>query len=285
MAKPGSAPLRRALEIIEEIDRVLHLSIKGIARLSKSASLIEAVENYERVMGTEVDPVESERRIALARAEAEFAQRELDRGFPILHTHATVALWGILEATVEDVALEFLEADASSLAHPSLSAIRISLAEFEQLERVDRLRFLLAEYMRNSKADWKLGVARFETLLELVRLSGGVEEGLRRDLFEHHQVRNALVHRAGVADRRLVAHCPWLGLSVGSPIVLSHGRYVRYRNAATTYLMELLVRMFVRAGLTRSEAEIRVRKSESPNIEASGESPDPPTQPVGSAGG
>src|SRR5437016_5050276 len=118
MARPGSAPLHRAREAVEELDRVLHLSIRGIAQLSKSAPLIEALENYDRVIGTEVDPVESERRIALARAEAEFAQRELDRGFPILHSHATVALWGILEATIEDVALEFLEADASSLAHP-----------------------------------------------------------------------------------------------------------------------------------------------------------------------
>lgn len=260
MAIPGIAPLHRAREAIEEIDRVLHLSVRGIAQLSKSAPLIEALENYDRFKGGEVDPVESKRRIALARAEAEFAQRELDRGFPILHSHATVALWGLLEATIEDVALEFLESDASSLAHPSLASIRIPLTEFEQLERSDRVRFLLAEYTRNSKADLKLGVTRFETLLDLVRLSGGVEEGLRRDLFEHHQVRNAIVHRAGVADRRLVVHCPWLDIKVGTAIVVSHRQYVHYRNAAEAYLVELVMRMYVRDGLTREEAETQIRK-------------------------
>lgn len=248
--------------------------------MSRSAPLVEALENLERVSGTDVDLAKSERRIASARAEAEFAQRELDRGFPILHSHAVVALWGILEATIEDVVLEFLGADPASLTHPSIASIRIPLAEFEQLDRPDRLRFLLAEYTRSSKADLKLGVNRFETLLELVRLSGPVEEGLRRDFFEHHQVRNAIVHRAGLADRRLLTQCPWLGLTVGAPIVISHERYLQYRTAIARHLVELVIRMFVREGLTRTEAEARVRSHGEEDAEPTHGSSNSPTDCV-----
>jgi len=78
-------------------------------------------------MSSEPLPAEAERRIAAARVEAEFAQTEVDGGFPVLHATATVSLWGVLEATVEDVALAFLEHDSACLANPVLSAIRSHL--------------------------------------------------------------------------------------------------------------------------------------------------------------
>lgn len=53
-----------------------------------------------------------------------------------------------------------------------------------------------------------LGVARFETLLALVELSGAIDEEHRKGLFELQQVRNVIVHRAGIVDRRLREQCP-----------------------------------------------------------------------------
>jgi hypothetical protein len=242
MAKaPGVASLDRARGAMDEVDRVLHLSMGGISQIAKIVPLLLNMENYRQGW-------------------VEFAQKELDRGFPVLHSHAIVALWGILEATIEDFVIEFLEYNTSSLAHPSLASIRVPLAEFEQLDKTDRLRLLLAEYGCHSKADLKQGVTRFETFLDLVRLSGGVDENLRRNLFEHQQVRNAIVHRAGLADRRLVVQCPWLNLKVGGPIHVSHSEYLRYHDAMSTYLTELVIRTFVRKGMSREQAEVEGRK-------------------------
>lgn len=282
----ATLPLHRALDAVDEIDRVLHLSMRGIANVAASVPLVEALANLDRVRG-EGDPVEAERKIATARREADFAEKEAARDFPVLHAHATVALWGVLEATVEDLVLAYLENDPSCLTHQSFAPVRIPLAEFEQLEKPERLRLLLSEYKRNSKAELKLGIGRFETILEPVRLAGGMKEDLRRDLYEHQQVRNVIVHRGGVVDRRLLLNCPWLGFTAGTTIVVSHDMYRKYMRGVDVYFIELMVRMLVRDGFSREAAEARLHAEADRRAEYADSPPSPnsPIQPTGSAGG
>lgn len=260
MAKSGSNSLTKACDAIHETERVLSLSIRGISQLSRSVELFEAVTNVE-LFKEEIDPVVAARQLENNRVEAEFAQQEVDKGFPVLHAHAVVAIWGILEATIEDIVLELIESDESCFENPLLASIKVPLAEYERLDKTDRIRLLVTEYSRNTKVDLKLGAARFETLLELVGLSGGIKDGLRRDLLEYQQVRNVIVHRAGRADRRLLECCPWLEYSVGDSILIIHKQYECYRDAAMNYLVELVVRLFVRKGFSREEAEAKVRSN------------------------
>ncbi len=192
MADWATAPLHRAHEAVHEIDRVLHLSRRGITQIAHSVPLVEALLEVERVRGTAVDPAERQRQIDAARREAEFAQREVEHGYPVLHAHATVALWTTLEVGIEDLVLAHLEHEPKHLAKPALGAIRIPVAEYEQLDRLERLRLLLNEFSRSSKAEFKQGVTRFEIVLALIDLSGGIDEDTRRRLFEHQQVRNVI---------------------------------------------------------------------------------------------
>jgi len=255
----ASRPLHRATDALDEINRVLHLSIRGIAQMAKSAALVEALENLERDNGEALSK-EAESRIERAQREAQFAQKEVDRGFPVLHAHAVVAIWGVLEAIIEDLVLAYLENEPDLLSQPAFATIRVPLAEYEQLERGERLRFLVSEYARNSKADLKLGIGRFETMLEPVRLAGGVKDEVRRDLLEHQQIRHVLVHRAGIADRKLASHCPWLDIPVGTATEITHRQYFKFLRAVEAYLIEVMVRMLVRDGVPRDEAEDRIRK-------------------------
>jgi hypothetical protein len=238
---------------------VLHLSVDGINQIAHSVPLVEALADLDRFDGKGDDPADTEHRLANIRERATFAQNELDNGFPTLNSHAVVAIWGVIEAFVDDLVATYLENDAKFLDSPLLANIKIPLAEYEQLERPERLRFLVSEYRRGAKAEFKQGVSRFEVVLDLVGLTGSVEDSTRRHLFELSHVRNVLVHRAGIADRRLASQCDWLGLATGDKLKISHEQYCRYRGAIQAYMLELATRVLQSRGYPREQAEQRLR--------------------------
>jgi hypothetical protein len=83
----------------------------------------------------------------------------------------------------------------------------------------------------------------------------------RKTFIEFWAVRNVIVHRASIVDRRLVEICPWLGLKVGEPLKITPNSYANYRNTTSKYFMELLVRDLVREGFSRNEAEQKINKN------------------------
>jgi hypothetical protein len=251
-----SAILHRFADGILQVDRVLRLSIEGIAQVSQMVPLVEALANYEVVTGER--ETDDERDIESARKRSEFAQREIDTGFPVLHAQAVVASWGFIEAMVEDLVVCLLMVEPGHLSHDSLRRIRIPLAEYESLEPEERMRFLVKEFARQSSADLKQGVSGFEMLLDLVGLSGAIDAEIRRDLFELSQVRNVVVHRSDVADRRFCDACPWLGLSPGDQVRVSHEDYLRYSSAVGEYFTVILERDLVRTGVSPEEAATRM---------------------------
>ena len=244
---PFANPIfRRLVETLEDHDRVLQMSIQGISQLAKSAPLAEALSDLEKLYTAQGEAGRWEQvDVEEAKLVAGFAQKELDRGFPILHAHSIVSLWGVLEAFVEDLVIAYLNARPSLLDSPNLSNIKIALAEYEQLEKVERLRYLLAEFARTSKADLKQGVSRFEILLDVVGLSGAVEDDVKHSIFELGQVRNVIVHRGGIADRRVATSCPWLHLAIGETVIITHSMYTRHRKAIDQYLAKLVERIVI----------------------------------------
>lgn len=92
----------------------------------------------------------------------------------------------------------------------------------------------------------------FEGLLRLIDLTGPVEDETKRTLYELGQVRNVIVHRASIADRKLVKACPWLNLSPGTKVVVTSTAFARYVNAVQDYLVALLSRVKSRVPPRRS---------------------------------
>lgn len=102
---------------------------------------------------------------------------------------------------------------------------------------------LLAELLeREVGAPLKVGVDRFEELLKCIGLSGSVPDGVGRTIFEMGQVRNVLVHRGGIVDRRFVSACPWLGLNPGDKVSVDRESLSRFASAALDYAVVYLQR-------------------------------------------
>jgi hypothetical protein len=248
------APFDRFFEYAEQVDRLLHLTVHGIRILSTHDTLVDRVQDYDNVRHRyESDPsgkAKSPKQVAeleAARAEAAFARAEVENDFPKLRAHSLLDLWGALEVLIEDLLVAWLMHAPELLSSDQLSRVRIPLGEYQRLDEEERLRFLVHELVRERKADLKGGVTRFEVMLAVIGLDGEVGNSLRQAMWEVHQVRNSLAHRTGLADRRLLAACPWMPLNIGDPVPVKESQ--RYDIAITSYVFIIFNRARSRGGL------------------------------------
>jgi len=146
-----------------------------------------------------------------------------------------------------------------TLESEPLQKVKISLAEYESLDREGRMRILLQELARATIG--KQGIDRFEQMLANINLSGPVPQQYKTVIFEMQQVRNTLVHRASRADQRLVKNCPWLKLKVRDRVNITRRQYVRYQKAVCEYAVLLAQRLTSHFGLEPSAEIDKLRSS------------------------
>lgn len=163
------------------------------------------------------------------------ALREVDSDFPLLHSAATVLLWGALEASFRDFLVRWLVRNSLALQAPDLRNVRVKVAEYEGLESEDRMRYLVGILERDLAASLKPGVGRFDCLLRPFGICPQITVDDRRDMNEMAAIRNVIVHRASIADGRLIELCPWLELEEGQEVHVGRTSLNRYMGCASRY--------------------------------------------------
>ncbi len=259
--------LRRHVDYLQETSRILSLSVMGIRRLQGEYDLerlrvevrealsdsdaIEASKSAESL--AETNPPQQER-LERAKEIADLATNEANHDFPILHGHSVVAAWGVLDALVDDLLVEILVNQPGALRAEAFTRVRVYVGTYEALDGPDKMRFLLDALKQQKESRYKPGVAGYEELLDVFGLSGPIEENIRRTLVEMREVRNVLVHNAGVVDRRLLNRCPWVSWEMGSRLSISQAKYLEYAEAVDKYLVGLIDRIRAHYGITRPQA-------------------------------
>jgi hypothetical protein len=249
----ATVALKRYIDYYEESGRLLHLSMQGIGVLRGIPQIAESLAAIETAATQDDDglpadyPEATKTRIERAKEHAAFAEQECSLGFPLLHSHTLVGVWGAFEAAIEDTLVDLLIHNDALLQSPAFSKVKIPLAEFEGLEKDERMRFLISEIDR-THGGGKRGVERFEILLDPFGLSGAVEPQTKNLIWEMHHVRNVIVHRAGIADRRLVTACLQMGLKVGETVKITHEALNKYSIALSNYALIIICRLGTQAG-------------------------------------
>jgi hypothetical protein len=240
----AGSPFFRARDDLERADRLLHLAIRGITGLLAIPGLTEALARFP-FSGTSTEEIEH------AKVTADFAQREVSTGFPVLHAQAVIALWVLLEDLVRTFLATWLRNEPRAKEVDAVRKLKVSLTHYEAMDEEERC-FYLVELLERDAAP-RHGIERFECLLRLFALSGPFHEGPRRNLYELYHVRNLLVHRAGRVDRKFVNACPWLGLAPGQTYVVDHASCHRYQASTLEYITEIIYRVREHFGWARDE--------------------------------
>ena len=230
---------RKSLDAHENLGQIVRLSEKGISVLRGMPKVVKVIADLDG----RSDEAGHEEKVRRAEEEANLAQAEIDKGFPVLHQFAVVALWSWLEHFIKDFVALWLQHRKEALKLPQLSKIKIRLGEYLQLSKAEQASHLVELLEQELGSRLKKGVTRFESLLEPFSLSGSLPQGCAQDLFELQQIRNVIAHRNGIADRRLKSACPWLKVRVGQPVNVSGNMLGRYSEASAVYLLEVLYRV------------------------------------------
>jgi hypothetical protein len=266
----AKAPFHRFLDQLEQVSQLVHLSAHGIAMITALPKAIEVLADTEDLVAdaqeefakeggdsTEPKPQETsdskDQRLKRAREEAELAQREVDNEFPLLHAQAAISIWAALEALIHSFLAGWLTNEPSAKDVEEVRKLRIRLWEYDAMDMQERCLHTVALLDQELGTPLSHGVTRFERLLAPFGLAGSVDDDVKKALFEMNHVRNVLVHREGIADRRLAEACPWLQVKPGDPVVVRHETFARYAGAAHDYVLELIQRVRERFGLKRYE--------------------------------
>jgi hypothetical protein len=243
--KWATQAFRRFVEESVRLVRLVSLAVRGIGVLRAMPQVIEAIAEAKDKHG---EPG-TKAKLALAREEAELADKEVNQQFPLLYGLGTVALWSLLEAAVLEFVTEWLKNQPKALQTEPMSKPRVRVGEYELLMGDERFAYLAAQLDREIGAGIRNGTERFESLLRPLGLNGSVPKHLAKDIFELGQVRNGLVHRGGRVDRKLSESCPWLDLRQNDELKVSKAMFERYSEAAMQYVVLLICRVGERFGV------------------------------------
>ena len=194
--------------------------------------LAEIGKENEHLRHDDSDPLDS---LEEAERQAEFAKQELDKGFPLLHAQALISCWTALEVYVENLLAAWLENEPSSLEAEAVKKLKVPLWEYHQMDAQERCLYTMQLLQRELSGPLTAGITAFEVQLRPFGLAGHVDKDISKDIFEANHLRNVLVHRGGVADRRLLSACPWLALELGEPVVVGHEEFGRLSLAIIHY--------------------------------------------------
>jgi len=242
-------PFERLLDHIQQAAQLLDLSMRGISVLRAMPQALQAIAKAEPPS----DVADHQAQLDRAQQEADLAQSEVEAGFPLLHAQATISLWGDLENALRTFLATWLSNEPTARNVESVHKLKVCLGEYESMDPDERCYYIVDRLEQDIESRNRRGVERFESLLGAFGLAGPLDKRLKRDLLELYHVRNVLVHRRGVADRKFVQACPWLHLSAGEQVTVSHESYAKYHHAVAAYVLELIVRVAGRFGFTRSE--------------------------------
>jgi hypothetical protein len=219
----------------------LHMAMRGMQRLRHLPGLLATSEDAKSE--------ELSAALRTATHDADWASKEAEDGFPLLHAHAVVGVWSAMEVLCEDFAIAWVAHRDDAWSRPEVERLKIPLAQYCQLSPDEVPRFVVLELQRSLGGDLRKGVGKLKAILSVFGLAPPVGENVQLSLHELCQVRNAIVHTGGLADKRLTEECPWLHVQPNDRIRISHELYAWYYRAARCYEERVLNQAVVALGL------------------------------------
>lgn len=235
------------LRYLDEAFELMELSTRGTHLLASQPALTEVLIKYHEGVSGEPDPTREEKLEESARLSA-LAAREIENGFPLLHAHALVGVWGALEAWIDDACVRWIIC-APDLCDWGDRRLRVAPSELLEADEDHKAQVILAAVKSERISAQKLGVEQFESTLKVLGLGGHVPHRISEAIFQMQQIRHIYAHRAGIADATFVERCGnRLNCVAGERVAVSQSQMSEYAGAAVEYTHILHLRVEERLG-------------------------------------
>jgi hypothetical protein len=281
--KINLAPLSVAGTALTELMTFIELSVAGLKDATRARQILNWNRMAKKVLG-EREPCETEEHYTVATRHAErlevFAKAEAKYDFPYLYGMAASRLWSINETMVDDLIAYLLQTRPECKKIDIVRKLEGPLVAFAGANEEDRAKYLANLLTEHVKARFKLGVGRFEAVLNQIGLGGPVDPDVQKTILELSQIRHVIIHRLGKADERLVTNCPWLNLRLGQTVRITQKQFRRFYLAVFWYMLELDRRLATLASETTSEFKTKIHQECLDELRTACSTDNPATEPV-----
>ena len=241
MRKRNVGPLSVAGRALSELMTFIEVSGAGLKDAAQARQILHWSRMAKKVLGerdsfTDENYAEVARR---AKSREVFARAEEKYDFPYLYGMATARLWTILETMVDDLVVYLLQTRPECRQVDIVRKLEGPLVEFASAHVSDRAKYLADLLTAQVKARFKLGIGRFEAVVNQIGLGGPVDTDVQRTILELSQIRHVIIHRLGKADEKLATTCPWLNLRPGQRVRVTQKQFRQFYLAFFWYMLEL----------------------------------------------
>ena len=210
------------VDYVEETDRLLEITTRAFLLTTGLGSLAKVLNKDEQT-------------VAHFEKTEQLAAEEVKNGFPLLYSHSVVALWSALEAVIPRFCVDWLMCFPHFLEGKSFAKVSLAASSAILGDKRTIMEEVVQTLDQVTHSPLRVGVGRFDLLLNAVGISIAHEEDRRRTLFELSKVRNIIVHQAGKADKKFASECPWMNVVPSTRVVIDEERYHSYAHAVLTY--------------------------------------------------
>lgn len=209
---------------------------RAVAAFACQGMLIEAARLYALGKGASVEPFDA---ILNEQAAFEPLARELmESDYHDVNVNVLIASWSALEVAVEDTIVLLL-----LKWPPTLTAFTdngIDLKRYSATAQNEESAGKLVRALeRKIRENFSAGPALVE-MLRFAGLSVKCDEHNLERLTEMSAMRNCILHRGGVCDKRVIREASGIELHEGDLIRLGVNHTLRYLDAANKFAMELI---------------------------------------------
>ncbi len=257
-------PVDIAFDEINRLGMFIDLCFQGLTHTAHASWWVDILEKATKVLGKRslyknLETFEDAKRSA--KKSEDFAREEIQHGFSYLFGLAAIKLWSILENLIDQLVLQYLKEPLIHQDKELISKIKGPVVEFIKASADEQAEFLAGELKNLVKSALSIGVGKFESILKPLGLGGGVPDEVRKAFVELVEVRNILVHRNGIVDKKFTKMCPWLSFELGDQIHLKPANFQIYKSTAIWYILELNARIEQCYGNDKSKEYIGVQNT------------------------
>ncbi len=210
------------------------LTERGIHTLAVLPNLIATAKSFAELVDQNSSAIHWELVSEQIAGIDDLAREEEKTDFARLRAHSSVAMWSVLESSIDDLTFNLSTLFTEKVSSSSTTRAGEDDALPEHTRRAfDRWRSKIVGRASNV-VDQQL------LILSNLGVSCQLDEKFLPVLIELSEARNIIVHHRSLVDARFLKRCPHLAASLGDRYVIDREKYLSFYDAVGAYAQALL---------------------------------------------
>jgi hypothetical protein len=249
-------PLRILRDLLDSLQHWHHLlyAFRFSAMLCNTEGVVKSLAKYGvselATSGKDAKEITPGERAFIGEA-LTILNSEEKNGYSFLLAQATITAYSYLEAAIKSLVVGHFSNQEQLTENEALKAVQVPFAAFRTWSEEEQYEYVFQQYERVVGAGLKGGIKRFECLLEPIGLSGPRGEAVDEGIYELAQVRQLLLHKNGVVDKKFAEACPWFSSQLGRKLAITPEMFDNYNHAVMEYIATLIKRIEEKAAMIK----------------------------------